>query len=117
MSKVSEQSVFAADIARLIQFVHEKGWAISFGEAFRPIEMQEIYVKRGLSKTMKSKHLERLACDFNFFKMVDGKTVLVIDKASLQAFGDYWESLDKKNSWGGNWKSFLDCPHFERRDV
>jgi hypothetical protein len=29
--------------------------------------------------------------------------------------GDHWESLDPKNSRGGNWKSFKDLPHFERR--
>jgi hypothetical protein len=23
--------------------------------------------------------------------------------------------LNSKNSWGGNWKSFKDIPHFERR--
>ena len=27
----------------------------------------------------------------------------------------FWESLNQKNSWGGNWASFKDVPHFERR--
>jgi hypothetical protein len=28
--------------------------------------------------------------------------------------GAYWESLHPKNRWGGNFKSLVDCPHFER---
>ena len=34
-------------------------------------------------------------------------------KADLQMLGDYWESLHEKNKWGGNYKAFIDCPHFE----
>jgi len=37
------------------------------------------------------------------------------DKLSLQELGDYWESLDSLNRWGGNWKTLYDFPHFERR--
>jgi hypothetical protein len=33
----------------------------------------------------------------------------------LKPVGEFWESLDTKNSWGGNWNSFKDVPHFERR--
>jgi len=62
-------------------------------------------------KTMNSNHRKRLAIDFNFF--INGH--LTYDKTKIQALGDYWESLDEHNSWGGNWKSFLDVPHFERR--
>ena len=37
------------------------------------------------------------------------------DVKALRPFGDYWESLNPKNSWGGSWASFKDVPHFERR--
>jgi hypothetical protein len=47
----------------------------------------------------------------NFFKY----GTPVYDKAVLQPLGDYWEGLNKKNSWGGNWNTFKDVPHFERR--
>jgi len=29
-------------------------------------------------------------------------------------YGAYWETLHPKNRWGGNFKSLVDCPHFER---
>jgi hypothetical protein len=48
--------------------------------------------------------------DLNFFK--DGK--IIWDKAMLAPIGAYWEDLYPKNRWGGNFKSLVDCPHFER---
>lgn len=114
MSLTSEQNIFTADIARLIHFVHDAGWCITMGEAWRPDEMQAIYIKKGKSLTTHSKHQDRLAMDFNFFKMVAGKPVLTFDKKELQMVGDYWENLDSKNRWGGNFKTLEDTPHFER---
>jgi peptidoglycan L-alanyl-D-glutamate endopeptidase CwlK len=111
MSLVQEQQLFLLDACRLIAFATKQGFVVTGGELFRTAEQQEIYVKTGRSKTMNSNHLKRCAIDLNFFK--DGK--LVYDKALLQPVGDYWESLNKKNSWGGNWNSFKDVPHFERR--
>jgi len=114
MSLISDQNCFTADIARLIAHVHETGWACTFGEAWRTVEQQKIYFDNGRSKTMNSQHLNRLAVDFNFFSYADGKIIMQTDKKSLQWIGDFWEKLDKKNSWGGNWKNFIDCPHFQR---
>ena len=113
MSLMMEQNCFTADVARLIAHVHETGWGLTFGEVFRTPEQQKIYFDSGKSKTMQSLHLSRLAVDFNFFTYADGKVVLQSDKKSLQWIGDYWEKLDKKNKWGGNW-NFTDCPHFQR---
>lgn len=112
MSLVQEQQLFLLDVCRLIVYATSKlGFCITGGELYRTTEQQEIYVKTGRSKTMNSNHLKRCAIDLNFFKY--GK--LVYDKATLQPVGDYWESLNKKNSWGGNWDNFKDVPHFERR--
>jgi hypothetical protein len=47
----------------------------------------------------------------NFFK--DGK--LCYDIPALTPVGEYWQSLNPKNQWGGFWKSFKDVPHFERK--
>jgi hypothetical protein len=47
----------------------------------------------------------------NFFK----GGALIYDIKVLAPIGAYWESLNTKNSWGGNWNSFKDVPHFERR--
>lgn len=111
MSLRIEQERFLLDFCKLIQFATEKGFTVTAGELFRPVEMQAVYVKTGRSKTMNSLHMRRLAGDLNFF--LDGK--YVTDKNILQEIGDYWESLSPQNSWGGNWTSFKDIPHFERR--
>jgi peptidoglycan L-alanyl-D-glutamate endopeptidase CwlK len=109
-SLVAEQNAFAHDVARLIFAAADQGFLVTFGEAYRTAEQQAIYVASGKSKTQASNHLRRLAVDFNFF--LDG--VLCYDKAKLQALGTFWESLNLQNRWGGNFKSFLDTPHFER---
>lgn len=111
MSLVNEQHTFLQDACVLIAFAAKNGFQVTGGELFRTPEQQDFYVKAGLSKTKNSYHLKRLAIDLNFFK--NGK--YITDKATLQVLGDYWESLSSKNSWGGNWKTFIDTPHFERR--
>jgi len=80
------------------------------GELFRTKEQQKIYLDSGKSKTINSKHLLNLAIDLNFFNL-EGE--LTYKKKDLQWIGDFWESLNDKNEWGGNWK-FLDTPHFQR---
>ncbi len=110
MSTVNEQWAFLQDVAKLIQKAAELGITLTGGELYRTPEQQEIYLKTGKSKTSKSKHLERKAIDLNFF--IDGK--LTYDKKAIQPLGDYWESLNPANRWGGNFTSFTDVPHFER---
>ena len=110
MSMVAEQAAFLRDACKLIQYATEQGWVVTGGELFRTAEQQTIYVKTGRSKTMNSNHLKRCAIDLNFFR--DGK--LVWDRAQLAPLGAFWESLDPKNRWGGNFKSLVDVPHFER---
>lgn len=111
MSMVDEQFAFIQDVAKLIQYAASKGLKVTAGEMFRTAEQQAIYVKTGRSKTMKSKHLDRLAVDLNFFK--DGK--LNYECKEVVDTGLYWEALNSKNSAGMFWKSFKDAPHFERR--
>lgn len=111
MALVAEQAAFLQDAAALIQYAAQHGWTITAGELYRTPEQQDIYVKTGRSKTNNSYHLKRLAIDLNFFK--DGK--LIYDVQALKPLGQFWESLNPKNSWGGNWSSFKDVPHFERR--
>jgi peptidoglycan L-alanyl-D-glutamate endopeptidase CwlK len=111
MSLVPEQGAFLMDVCDLIRFATAQGFMVTGGELFRTPEQQAIYVKSGRSQTMASNHLRRCAIDLNFFK--DGE--LTYDRAILAPVGAYWESLNPKNSWGGNWNSFKDIPHFERR--
>lgn len=111
MSMVREQADFLLDVARLINQATAMGFVVTGGELFRTPEQQKIYMETGRSKTMNSNHLKRCAIDLNFFE--GGK--LIYDIPKLKPVGDFWESLHPKNSWGGNWKSFKDVPHFERR--
>jgi len=111
MSMVNEQAAFLLDVCKLIQYGSSQGWVITGGELYRTVEQQEIHFKAGRSKTMNSNHLKRCAIDLNFFK--NGK--LTWDKNEIAPLGSYWESLNpQKNRWGGNFKSLVDVPHFER---
>ncbi len=114
MSIINDQVIFLQDVCRLIQFAVQNCFMVTGGELFRTQEQQDIYVKTGKSKTMNSMHLKRCAIDLNFFKMVGNIPTIISKKEDLQILGDYWQSLDEKNQWGGNWK-FIDCPHFERK--
>lgn len=101
------QEIFAEQISRLILSAIERGYKVRKGECERSIDQQQIYYKTGRSKTMDSRHLKKCAQDLHFIK--DGKLCYP------KEIGDLWESMDPLNSWGGNWKSFKDAPHFERR--
>lgn len=110
MSLVHEQHLFLQDVTRLLTLAWSHGFEVTGGELYRTKEQQEIYVKSGRSMTMASNHLRRLAIDLQFFK----NGLWIQKKAELQELGDYWENLNPKNRWGGNWVSFADLPHFER---
>lgn len=129
---VTLQWEFMKDVRKLLEFIEATdNFIVTGGELFRPYDMQLLYfygkkVKKvddvddlvlvptnKKSWTLHSKHLQRLAIDLNFFELVNGKPVLTYDKAKLQVFGDYWESLSPLNKWGGNWKN-PDTPHFQK---
>lgn len=109
-----EQTKFLFDVGNLINYAEAMGYgegenSITGGELWRTKYQQIHNIRTGVSKTMKSKHLNRLAIDLNVIK--DGKLGSCED---YQDLGEYWESLDPKNKWGGNWRTFKDCPHFQR---
>ena len=110
MSLVDEQWAFLQDVAKLIQWCAEKGYTVTGGELWRTEHQQREYMRVGLSKTMSSKHLSRLAIDLNL--LIGGRLAKPEDYRLL---GEFWESLDGNNKWGGNFNGFVDAPHFERR--
>ena len=95
----------------------------------RPIEMQEIYFKTGRSKTMESRHLNKLAGDFTIWfsgrmLFAPGQTndQYLADLELMRPLGIFWESLHQDNVWGGDWnrnhimdEKFRDPYHFEMR--
>ena len=103
---------FLKDVALLIAYIDREGCSASGGELQRTLEQQQMYVNTGKSKTLKSSHIQKLAIDLFIFSP-SGQWVQ--DKKTLQRFGDFWEGLDPEYEWGGNWKSFLDTPHFGRK--
>lgn len=110
MSLLPAQFKFLLDTGKLFEFAASKGFVLTYGETYRSPEQQAIYVRSGRSRTYNSLHLKRLAIDLNIFH----NGVLVVSKASLQPLGNYWESLDPLNSWGGNGIRMVDLPHFSR---
>ncbi len=110
-----EQAVFLQHAAELIKKAPEYGLLLTAGELYRTPEQQALHIKNGRSKTMNSQHLVRMAIDLNFFQVEpDNSLRLVYDGDHVRQLGEFWESLDPANRWGGNWKSFKDTPHFER---
>lgn len=93
---------------KLLQHAEACGYEFVMAEFQRTLDQQALYVQSGRSTTLQSNHIRKCAGDVYFFK--NGE--LVYDVPELGAF---WESLHPKNSWGGNWNSFKDKPHFERR--
>lgn len=100
------QEIFSRHLCKLLAKAFELGYEVRIGEVLRTPEMQAIYVKTGRSKTMNSKHLIKCAADLHFTKL--GKLIYP------KELGNYWESLDPLNQWGGNWSTFKDLPHFQR---
>lgn len=95
MTLGQKQRKFTLMVAKLIEFAYEKGYELSFGDAFR-----DSRVPYGHPNSL---HRRRLAVDFNLFK--DGK-YLNSSKAHTE-LGEYWESIG--GSWGGR---FGDGNHY-----
>lgn len=108
---LKNQHLFSRDVNKFLSFLFKSGYEVSLKECLRTPEQQEIYLKIGKSKTKNSYHLKSLAIDLAIFK----NGAWLQKKDDLKALGDYWESLSSVNKWGGNFKSFYDGMHFERR--
>ncbi len=119
MTLQAKQSIFTFNIHKLIEFAYKNGFELTFGEVFRTEEQQKIYFNTGRSKTMNSRHLQRLAVDFNIFK--GGK--ILNDPKDIQVLGEFWMTLNTDNVWGGDWdrdhsildETFKDPYHFEMK--
>ncbi len=95
MGLVTKQSKFAGMVAQLILFAHSTGLEVTFGEAWRPDEMQKIYFEKGLSETLTNVHGKRLAIDLNIF--FNG--VWLTKGEDYRKMGEFWEMLG--GTWGG----------------
>lgn len=125
MTLREKQSVFISNVAKLITWAFENGYQLTIGEGLRTEEQQLLYFegytikKLGSSlhfvkssrktKTLKSKHLEKLAIDLNLF--IDGE--YQTDAKSYKELAEYWKSLDDRNDCGYFWG--WDGNHFEMK--
>ena len=110
MSLGHEKEIFTTHVVSLIQTAWSLGYQVRIGEVFRTPEQQALYVTTRRSETMNSMHLKKCAID-----LVLLRNNKICGYEEIKPLGDFWESLDPKNRWGGNWKKLVDTPHFERR--
>jgi peptidoglycan L-alanyl-D-glutamate endopeptidase CwlK len=82
----------------------------------RTLAEQRAFVAKGVSKTMKSKHLLGRALDF--VPIVAGKVTW--NPAPFKQLAPAWKQAAKevgvKITWGGDWRRFVDMPHIELDD-
>ena len=121
MSLSKRQCEFTAALAKLILKAGELGFDVKVQELNRTVETQKQYVAEGKSKTMNSRHLDKLAADIVLF-LKDGG---IASAEHYRGLGEYWESLGGR--WGGRFgleneakevqdaKMGWDHPHFEFR--
>lgn len=88
---------------------------LDFGitQGLRTLDQQKELFEAGKSQTMRSRHLTGHAVDIAVF--VDGKITWEFPKYKIVA--EHIKSIAKKLdipiTWGGDWISFKDGPHFE----
>lgn len=119
MGLPNKQQEFTRMVGEFIRRAGEMpGYGLTLGHVWRDNETQQRYVDKKLSRTMKSKHCDRLAVDVNLF--IDGKYIR--DKEAYRPLGVIWEDLG--GVWGGRFgvapKNYdkeigWDSGHFEYR--
>ena len=90
-----KQQKFTLMVARLIEFAYGMGYGLTLGHVWRDNETQRRLVDQGMSKTMQSRHCDRLAVDLNLF--INGD--LVQSREAMRPLGEAWERLG--GTWGG----------------
>jgi hypothetical protein len=105
MTLGEKQQQFTVMTAKLILWANERGFKLTFGEAYRTPEQAKLNAKTGAG-IANSLHCQRLAVDFNLFINGEYKT----KTEDYRQLGDYWKSIG--GSWGGDFKSNPDGNHF-----
>lgn len=96
MEKLSvRQQKFTSMVGKLFTYADRQRIGLTMGDAWRSPEEQKRLVAENKSRTLKSKHLDRLAIDLNMF--ICG--TLMEDREDYRILGQYWESLG--GEWGG----------------
>jgi len=112
MSLQPKQNIFSVNFAKLVLYASSLGYEVSIREVGRHQIIQKLYLGNEVivtgwkrfkqtptSHAEYSYHLDAIAGDLLLFK--DGNWIQ--DLGSYLPVGQYWEELDPKNIWGGNW--------------
>lgn len=105
MTLSEKQQLFTVMVANLIHWAEEKGYRLTFGEAYRTPEQAALNARKG-SGISNSLHTQRLAVDFNLFINGEYQT----STEAYRPLGEYWKSIG--GSWGGDFKTRPDGNHF-----
>ena len=101
-----------ADLVRVVKRALELS-SVDFTviEGLRTKERQAELMKQGFTRTLKSRHIIGEAVDI---------VPLPVDWKNPKPFGLVAEAMKKaadelgvKITWGGDWKSFVDLPHYQ----
>lgn len=104
------QRAFARNVAYLIEYVYDKGFMCTLGDAYRdPRSHGEMGEKKAYGRA-KSAHKQRLAIDLNLF---DAEGNYLRHTEAHRQFGEFWKGLDPMNRWGGDF-SKPDGNHYSR---
>ena len=107
MKLSTKQQNFTECVGMLIAFAYFKGYALTFGDAYRD---QRVFGEFGVKKAYAAKnsvHKIRLAVDLNLF--VEGEYITDGNHQAYIELGEYWETLSAHARWGGR---FDDANHF-----
>lgn len=125
LTKTSQERLKTVDVklsSIILAAIEQFNMNVQIAEGARSLEQQKENVKKGVSQTLKSKHIDT--------DLSDGLNVKAVDVAIIKSNGKYSGDLkDYKNFadvvkkiakeknvkivWGGDWKSLVDGPHFE----
>lgn len=100
---------FRGLINELIEKIKHYDLDFEVFETFRTPQRQMFLIRSGKSKTMKSKHLDGLACDFVHLKNGNFDWN---DIRAYREFGDCVKEI-KGLAWGGDFHNFFDGGHVE----
>ena len=113
-TSLEKLSTVHPDLQKLFkEVITNSPYDFSITEGVRSLERQKELVAQKKSTTMHSRHLTGHAVDIAV--IVDGK--ISWDIRVYKAVADHVKSVAKLMSipieWGGDWKSFIDGPHFQ----
>lgn len=119
MYKFSERSLrnLKGVDERLVKLMEEvlsiSPYDFGITEGLRSIEKQEEYVRTGKSQTMNSYHLKGKAVDIVVYKDREVTWKLDYYKEIADLVKKIAEHDGLKITWGGDWKTLVDGPHFQ----